>query len=247
LAEQNDLVDAFERGEDVYKIMASSIYVKAQEEITKDERFVGKTTILGCGYGMGSAKFKTQLKAFNVEIEEGEASRIIQVYRETYDWIPTLWKKAGLALDAMLANQTTTLGRGGILVVDGAKGIRLPNGLYVKYPNLRKITNEEGKSELVYDTKKGKAVIPNRIYGGKVIENVCQALARIVIGEQMLRVAKKYKVAMTVHDAIGCVVPEHEAQTGKEYVEMCMKMRPKWALDLPLNCEAGIGKTYGDC
>ena len=247
LADQNDLVDAFERGEDVYKIMASSIYVKAQEEISKDERFVGKTTILGCGYGMGSKKFQAQLKTFNVEIEDGEANRIIQVYRETYDWIPSLWRQAGLALDAMLANQTTTLGRGGILVVEGARGIRLPNGLYVKYPNLRKITNEEGKSELVYDTKKGKAVIPNRIYGGKVIENVCQALARIIIGEQMLQVAKKYKVVMTVHDAIACVIPEQEAQTGQEYVEMCMRMRPKWAVDLPLSCESGVGKSYGEC
>jgi DNA polymerase len=247
LAEQNDLVDAFERGEDVYKIMASSIYVKAQEEISKDERFVGKTTILGCGYGMGSTKFQAQLKTFNVEIEDGEASRIIKVYRETYDWIPTLWNKAGKALEAMIANQTTTLGRDGILVVEGAKGIRLPNGLYVKYPNLRKMRNEQGKDEYVYDTKKGKAVVPNRIYGGKVIENVCQALARIIIGEQMLQVAKKYKVVMTVHDAIACVIPEQEAEAGQEYVEMCMKMRPKWALDLPLSCESGIGKSYGDC
>jgi len=247
LADQNNLVDAFERGEDVYRIMASSIYNKATEEINKDERFVGKTTILGCGYGMGSKKFQVQLKTFNVEIEDGESNRIIQVYRETYDWIPQLWRQAGLALDAMLANQTTTLGRGGILVVEGAKGIRLPNGLYVKYPNLRKITNEEGKSELVYDTKKGKAVIPNRIYGGKVIENVCQALARIIIGEQMLQVAKKYKVVMTVHDAIACVIPEQEAQTGQEYVEMCMRMRPKWAQKLPLNCESGVGKSYGEC
>jgi DNA polymerase len=247
LAEQNDLVDAFERGEDVYKIMATSIYGKAQEEITQDERFVGKTTILGAGYGMGAKKFKAQLKTFNVEVSDEETAHIIKVYRETYDWIPTLWRQAGLALDAMLANQTTTLGRGGILVVDGAKGIRLPNGLYVKYPNLRKITNEEGKSELVYDTKKGKAVIPNRIYGGKVIENVCQALARIIIGEQMLQVAKKYKVVMTVHDAIACVIPEQEAQTGQEYVEMCMRMRPKWALELPLSCESGVGNTYGDC
>ena len=247
LAEQNDLVDAFERGEDVYKIMASSIYVKAQEEISISERFVGKTTILGCGYGMGSAKFQTQLKTFNVEIEDGEASRIIQVYRETYDWIPTLWSKAGKALDAMIANQTTTLGRGGILVIEGTKGIRLPNGLYVKYPNLRKMRNEQGKDEYVYDTKKGKAVIPNRIYGGKVIENVCQALARIIIGEQMLQVAKKYKVVMTVHDAIACVIPEQEAETGQEYVEMCMKMRPKWALELPLDCDSGMGKSYGEC
>jgi len=247
LAEQNDLVDAFERGEDVYKIMASSIYVKAQEEISKDERFVGKTTILGCGYGMGSAKFKAQLKTFNVEIEDGEANRIIKVYRETYDWIPQLWRQAGVALDAMFANQTTTLGRNGILVVEGTKGIRLPNGLYVKYPNLRKIRNEQGKDEYVYDTKKGKAVVPNRIYGGKVIENVCQALARIIIGEQMLQVAKKYKVVMTVHDAIACVIPEQEAQTGQEYVEMCMRMRPKWAQELPLNCESGVGKSYGEC
>jgi DNA polymerase len=247
LAEQNDLVDAFERGEDVYKIMASSIYVKNQEEINKDERFVGKTTILGCGYGMGSTKFQAQLKTFNVEIEDGEASRIIKVYRETYDWIPTLWGKAGKALDAIINNQTTTLGRDGVLVVEGAKGIRLPNGLYVKYPNLRKMRNEQGKDEYVYDTKKGKAVVPNRIYGGKVIENVCQALARIIIGEQMLQVAKKYKVVMTVHDAIACVIPEQEAEAGQEYVEMCMKMRPKWALDLPLSCESGVGTSYGEC
>jgi DNA polymerase len=247
LAEQNDLVDAFERGEDVYKIMASSIYVKAQEEISKDERFVGKTTILGCGYGMGGAKFQAQLKTFNVEIEDGEANRIIKVYRETYDWIPQLWRQAGLALDAIINNQTMYLGRGKVLQVEGTKGIRLPNGLYMKYPNLRKITNEQGKTEYVYDTKKGKAVIPNRIYGGKVIENVCQALARIIIGEQMLQVAKKYKVVMTVHDAIACVVPEAEAETAQEYVEMCMKMRPKWALELPLSCESGVGNSYGEC
>ena len=247
LAEQNDLVDAFERGEDVYKIMASSIYGKNQEEISKDERFVGKTTILGCGYGMGSKKFQAQLKTFNVEIEEGEATRIIQVYRETYDWIPQLWKQAGLALDAIINDQTAPIGRKGVLFVDGRKGIRLPNGLYVKYPNLRKMRNEQGKDEYVYDTKKGKAVIPNRIYGGKVIENVCQALARIIIGEQMLQVAKKYKVVMTVHDAIACVIPEQEAQTGQEYVEMCMRMRPKWAVDLPLSCESGFGKSYGEC
>lgn len=247
LAEQNDLVEAFERGEDVYRIMASAIYGKPVEEITKDERFVGKTTILGAGYGMGAVKFQAQLKTFGVNLPEDECKRIIQVYRETYPQIPKLWRQAGDALLAISNEQTAPIGREGVLVVEGAKGIRLPNGLYVKYPNLRRWVNDQGKEELVYDTKKGKAVIPNRIYGGKVIENVCQALARIVIGEQMLRVAKKYKVAMTVHDAIGCIVPENEAETGKEYVEMCMRIRPKWALDLPLNCEAGVGKTYGDC
>ena len=246
LAEQDDLVEAFDRGEDVYKIMASAIYGKDVTQITKDERFVGKTTILGCGYGMGAAKFQTQLKNFGVAIELDEAKRIIDTYRTTYPKITTLWKSAGTALKAILQNQQTTLGRGGILKIEGEKGILLPNTLYLRYPNLRIVENED-KAELVYDTKKGKAVLPTRIYGGKVIENVCQALARIVIGEQMLMVAKKYRVVMTVHDAIACIAPSEQVETAKEYVEMCMRTRPSWGMELPLNCEAGYGESYGDC
>ena len=247
LAEQNDLVEAFDRGEDVYKIMASAIYGKDINDITKDERFVGKTTILGAGYGMGAKKFRSQLKTFNVDMPQEECERIISVYRQTYPMIPMLWREAGNALLAIANDQSAPLGRSGVLDVVGAKGIRLPNGLYIKYPNLRRWTNDSGKEELVYDTKKGKAVIPNRIYGGKVIENVCQALARIAIGEQMLLIAKKYRVVMTVHDAIACIVPTHEAETAREFVEMAMRIRPKWALDLPLNCESGVGHSYGDC
>ena len=149
LAEQDDLVEAFDRGEDVYKIMASAIYNKSVSEITKDERFVGKTTILGCGYGMGAAKFQTQLKNFGVEITIEEAKRIIDTYRNTYPKITELWKSAATALKAILQNQQTTLGRGGILKIEGSDGILLPNGLYLRYPNLRLIENEEGKSERV--------------------------------------------------------------------------------------------------
>jgi len=247
LAGQNDLVQAFEDGEDVYKIMASAIYGKPESEITKEERFVGKTTILGAGYGMGAAKFQAQLKNFGVEISLDEAKRIIDTYRLTYPKIVELWKDAGVALKAILQKQQTSLGRGGLLSVQGDNGIILPNSLRLKYPNLRLHENEEGKAEIVYDTKKGKATIPNRIYGGKVIENVCQALARIIIGEQMLMIAKKYRVVMTVHDAIAIVVPKAEAEVAKEYVELCMRLRPQWALELPLNCEAGYGTSYGDC
>jgi DNA polymerase len=247
LAEQNDLVEAFDRGEDVYKIMASAIYGKDVSEITKDERFVGKTTILGCGYGMGASKFQLQLKNFGVQIELEEAKRIIDTYRATYPKITELWKSAAASLKAILQNQQTTLGRGGILKIQGNSGVLLPNGLYLRYPNLRLVENEEGKAELVYDTKKGKAVIPTRIYGGKVIENMCQALARIIIGDQMLMVAKKYRVVMTVHDAIACVVPTEQVESATEYVEMCMRTRPDWGMELPLNCEAGYGPSYGDC
>jgi DNA polymerase len=247
LAGQEDLVVAFKNGEDVYKIMAAKIYDKPEANITKDERFVGKTTILGCGYGMGAAKFMKQLKTFGVEISEDEAQGIIDTYRKHYLAIPRLWREAGSILDTIIDNKTKKFGRNDLLVVEGEKGIRLPNGLYLRYPNLRKQNNDDGKSEYVYDTKKGKTTVPNRIYGGKVVENLCQALARIIIGEQMLLIAKKYKVVMTVHDAIACVVHEDEARIAQENIEMFMRVRPAWALELPLNCEAGAGKSYGDC
>ena len=247
LAGQDDLVEAFENGKDVYKIMASAIYGKEESEITKDERFVGKTTILGAGYGMGASKFQAQLKTFGVSVEADEAARIIQVYRETYPEIPKLWREAGRALDAIAEDKTCDLGRKGVVVVDGKRGIRMPNGLYIKYPNLRTRTNDDDKDEYVYDTKRGRAVIPNKIYGGKVVENLCQGLARTIIGEQMLMIAKKYRVVMTVHDAIAIVAPENEIQSAQEYVELCMRIRPSWAMELPLNCESGHGKSYGEC
>jgi len=248
LAEQDDLVRAFNNGEDVYKIMASAIYGKPINAISKDERFVGKTTILGSGYGMGAAKFQTQLGNFGVDVELDDTKRIIDTYRQTYPKIPELWKRSGQILDAIIANQYTEFGRDGVLQVEGNKGIRLPNGLYLKYANLRMQQDPEtGRTEYVYDVKKGRATIPNRIYGGKVVENVCQALARIVIGDQMLKIAERYRVVMTVHDAVACVVPQADVDEAQAYVESCMRLRPKWASDLPLNCESGYGKSYGDC
>jgi DNA polymerase I-like protein with 3'-5' exonuclease and polymerase domains len=243
LAGQDDLVADFDKGEDVYKIMASAIYNKPADDVTEQERFVGKTTILGAGYGMGAAKFKAQLKTFGVEMELSECDYIIKVYRETYPMIPRLWKEAGRALNALMAGQTAPIGRDGVLVVDD-QGIKLPNGLYIKYPRLR--TQAQGdRQEMVYDTKKGRATIPTRIYGGKCVENVCQALARIVIGEQMLMVARRLPVVMTVHDAVGALVKIDDADAGRTFVEQCMRIRPKWALGLPLNCESKIGASYG--
>jgi DNA polymerase len=247
LAGQEDLLTAFTNGEDVYKIMASSIYMKPVEEVNKAERFVGKTTILGAGYGMGATKFQTQLKNFGVDTPLEECKRIIDVYRKTYPKIPELWRDAHDALTDMMSNKVSDLGRNGLLKIEGKNGIRLPNDLYIKYPNIRKVQQEDGKSELLYDTKKGRSFIPTRIYGGKVVENLCQALARIVIGGQMLMIAKKYRVVMTVHDAVACIVPEGEAELAKEYVELCMRLRPEWAQDLPLNCESGYGHSYGEC
>ena len=244
LAGQNDLVEAFDRGEDVYKIMASAIYNKPAADVTKEERFVGKTTILGAGYGMGATKFQVQLKTFGVDVSEVECQRIISVYRSTYSKIPALWKEAGRCLDAITGGFHATLGREGVLEFSAAmKGFKLPSGLWQRYEGLKEITDPQGYKQHVYKTRKGDV----KLYGGKLIENLCQAIARCVIAEQMLKIGNKYPAVLTVHDAVAALVPEVEAKEGQEYIEQCMRWRPTWAETLPLNCESGVGKSYGEC
>ena len=118
----------------------------------------------------------------------------------------------------------------------------LPNGLMIRYDGLHAEQGEMGY-EYVYKTRNG----PNRIYGGKVIENVCQAVARCIIGEQLAKIAKKHRIVLTVHDSIVACVPEEQAEKAQAYIEQCMRWTPDWATGLPVNCESGVGKSYGAC
>lgn len=238
LAGQEDLVDAFAKGEDVYKIMASAIYGKPADDVTKEERFVGKTTILGAGYGMGAVKFQAQLKIFGVTLSEDECQRIIHVYRETYPKIPELWKQAQKTLEAIAVQQTTPVGVHPEVISVREGGIYLPSGLYLRYPDLEK----DAEGQYSYGTRKGRI----KIYGGKITENFTQAVARCAVGEQMLRIARKYKVALTVHDSVVCVAKREETDTAVAYITECMNWRPSWAKTLPLSCEVGFANTYGE-
>lgn len=238
LSGQNDLVEQFAVGEDVYRIMASAIYNKDVSDITKDERFIGKTVVLGCGYGMGAEKFKNMLSLQKIAMEKSEAERIIRIYREKNFKIKQLWGEGQNALRFILQKRNAPIGQHDVVrVMNG--GLLLPSGITMLYNNLRQ--DEEG---FQYDAKKNETV---RIYGGKVVENIVQALARIVIGQQMLKIAERYRVVLTVHDAVACIAPETEVLEAKRYVEECMRLAPEWATGLPLNCESGYGRSYGDC
>ena len=243
LAEQNDLVEAFARKDDVYKKMASAIYGKPEDQISKDERFVGKTTILGADYGMGTVKFQGQLKTFGVDVSLDEARRIIDIYRKTNPAVTALWRQAQNMLINMSRAEACVLGRKGVLAVDPwENAVKLPSGLLMRYTDLKYAEGEQG-IEFSYQTRKGRT----RIYGGKVIENVCQAIARCIIAEQMLKIGKRYKVVLTVHDAIACIAPDEEVAEAQAFVEECMRWTPEWAAGLPVNCESGVGQSYGDC
>lgn len=204
----------------------------------------GPIIVHNCGYGVGHVKLQGFLKTqAGAEVSLDEAKRIISTYRSASYRIAELWEKSGKALSNLMQGYASDIDAVGLIKAVPDKGITLPNGLFIQYPNLRSVVKDDGKSEMVY-TSKG---LPVRIYGGKVVENFTQAVARCVVAEQALRIAKRYKVVLTVHDAVAIVAKESEAKEAQAYVEECMSWNPKWAGGLPLACESGMGASYGDC
>jgi len=243
LAGQNDLTEAFARGEDVYIKMAAQIYGCAEEEVTGAQRFIGKTTILGAGYGMGAEKFGMQLKTFGHEVSPNEAKRIINIYRDANWRISQLWREAHHAVKQLAQGVSGCFGASHkVSYCAEQSGIKLPSELYIYYEDLSGYQNSQGV-EYTYKVRRGR----KKLYGGKVVENVCQGIARCIIGEQMLRIAKKYPVVLTVHDSIACCVPDEQVNEAQRYVEDCMRWTPDWAEGLPINCESGKAKSYGEC
>lgn len=245
LAGQEDLIAQFARGEDVYSLFASKIYDKPVSNDTPVERFVGKTCILGLGYGTGAEKLRLTLKTTppGAILSFDEAKRIVDLYRATNDKITALWRECDQALRAMMAwgsgDKPFYLGAQQVVMVTGPETLRLPNGLCIRYPNLR--LNDEGK--VIYDSRRG----PVNLWGGAMVENIVQALARIIVGVQMLEIRKKYFIALTVHDAAVSVVPDHEIKEGVEYIRNVMSTPPSWANGLPVACSVKYARNYGEC
>jgi DNA polymerase I-like protein with 3'-5' exonuclease and polymerase domains len=241
LSGQDDVVDQFARGEDVYSIFASKVYGFEVSKEFPTERFVGKTCVLGLGYGTGAAKLRhtlaTQPPGADIELEESE--RIVRLYRDSNYRIVDLWGECNQTLRDLCAGvgKPYYLGKHKCVIVCD-EGLKLPNGMYIRYKDLR----ADGRGH-VYSSRKG----PVNIWGGAMVENVVQALARIIVGEQMRWISKQYRVALTVHDAAVLVVPETELSAAKEYVELCMSTPPAWAKGLPVACELKFSESYGRC
>ena len=257
VAEQHDLVSAFAQGRDVYSEFASEVYGRTITKDDKVERFVGKTCILGLGYGMGAEKFRRTLEIgqgdISVKISLDQADRIVRLYRQKNHKIVSLWQKCGSALGGIVARQTGSIAK--MLEYD-EQGIRLPNSLYIRYPALR----ANGTNyEYISDARTYRKAIKERvmtgqvdeiswtkIYGGKVTENLIQAMARIVVSEQMTAIGQHYHVAFQVHDEIIITAPEDRASEAEQHLVRIMSTAPSWCTDLPVACEAGYATNYGD-
>lgn len=261
VAQQNDLLDAFREKRDVYSEFASEVYGRKVTKADKIERFVGKTCVLGLGYGMGADKFKATLAigqaGLRVNIDYSEAKRIVNLYRTKNHKIATFWNRCNTALSHLVSKQDFALVSHSphIELIDD--GIRLPNGLAIRYPLLTathdgyvytadaRVYREAVKDRVLgQDLNTDKFI---RIYGGKVTENLVQALARIVVAEQMIKIGERYKVVLQVHDEVVILCDAAEVEEAKAYMLEVMSTPPVWAPDLPVACEADHGENYGEC
>ena len=247
LAGQDDIVQLYKDERDVYCEFASNVYNRTITKADPVERFVGKTCTLGLGYGTGWSKLQHTLKTQppGADLPDEDCQNLVKVYRRLNDKVIKLWADCDRAL-ADMANwgndmKPYYLGEHKCLLVT-KEGIKLPNGLYIHYPELKK-EKVDGKDKFMYKSRKGYI----SLWGGSVVENVVQALARIVVGEQMIKINDKYKPVLTVHDAVVCVVPKEEIEEASKYIINIMSTAPDWATGLPVACEAKYGNSYGDC
>lgn len=256
LAGELDLLNQFENNLDPYKIFAAKVFGVDVTQVTKEQRFLGKTSILGLGFGLGWIKFKEQVRVKSLEalkltgqgaeliLSDAEAARIVNTYRSTYFRVPQLHRSLQAALPILAG------GWGHYSIgpcVFEHERISLPSGLYLRYRNLRQVQTSDG-TEWVYDYG-GET---KRIYGGALLENIVQALARIIVMDAAVRIEDQINpyglsIALQVHDALAYCVPKVFTQWLKQILHTEMHRRPSWAPDLPIAAEMHSGPSYGEC
>jgi len=238
LARQEDLLAAFDRGEDVYCQFASEIYGRPITKDNKLERYVGKTAILGLGYGMGAEKFQYTLASGSpsVEVTIETARTIVQQYRSTYYNIPRLWSVCKQLLYSMMDRNQIGNTYGPLAVSNNA--IKLPNGMFLKYPALQYINGE-----FLYTGRNNSMI---RTHGPRVCENIIQALARIVITDQILTTHQlpEVDVVLTVHDEIIALSSKEKPDETLDQILAIMKKPPVWCSSLPLDAEGHFSNVY---
>jgi hypothetical protein len=169
-----------------------------------------------------------------VDKDLNEVKNIVYAYREANPDLVTAWQDAGTMLESVKAGQIYTMGNGNIIKSVPKEGMMKPNGMMLGLPNLRKIKTEDNRESWVYDKILGRTIIPEYIHPAKTFQRCIQSLARDIIGEQLILVAKKYDVVMTVHDELVMLCREDEVENCVSYVEECMTTAPVWCSDLSI-------------
>ncbi len=238
LAGQLDVVETFRQNKDPYVGVASQFYGRTITRADKTERHLGKTIELGCGYGMGAERFKVTcangpLGGAPIHLTLDEAQAAVDIYRGTHKRVVWMWyHTAEDALNA-LANGGT-LEWGPMAIDQGA--VWLPNGLPLCYDDPQVDNNGDRWFKV-----RGRR---SKMYGGKLVENVVQALSRVVLSEAMLRISQRYKIVNCTHDEVMVLADVDDAE-ALPYLLSELRKEPTWAPGLPLDAEGVEGERYG--
>ena len=256
---QQDILDMLVNKDDLYSSFATDIYgTPIDKHQHPDERQTGKIGVLSLGYQAGGGTFK---RAYAVETRKAgnpktitmeEAQRIVDIYRMRFYRFPLTWRALGDNLQVMARGQIPTNLETNPPLVWGTDRITGPSGLALKYPDIgwRTILDKQTNSDkqaitFTSHSKTNKSGI-KPIYGGALLENISQFLAReIMTYHGGIFMANGLHPAMQTHDEYCFVVPEAEAEETKAYVTEVMSMSPPWWPDLPLACEVGSHQVYG--
>lgn len=245
LAGQADLVEGFRDGRDIYSEFATKIYGYEVNKVDNPkERFVGKTCILGLGYGMGHAKFHLKVLQEGIAMDTREAARVVQLYRSTYHRIPLLWRWLESMAHTYMLKKGAMYPHGPFIFCN--ERIILPNGMPLIYPGLRWSGGGFTFDSRFVTSQDGEPV-GRKIWGGMYLENVSQALARIIASRAELKLAHmNLPTALQVHDELVWVVPTAVVDKVKTAVALVMTQPVDFLPALPVAVEVKHGPTYGD-
>ena len=243
LWDQIDLLDAFRDKRDVYSEFATDIYGRKITKDDKNDRHVGKVCVLGLGYQMGAPKLqmtlaKGALGGPKIALPLDQCQHIVNTYRRKYYAIKQGWGRSKDFIEHMSNPDLEPIQYKCLEI--GFEHIRLPNGMCLKYPDLRMAKGEKGWDEWSYQS----GDIRKKIYGGLLCENLVQALARIIVAEQMLMIDTKYPVVMTTHDEAVTHPKTKDAAKCYAFMEKCMTTPLWWCPEIPLAAEGGTAGNY---
>jgi hypothetical protein len=242
LAGETSLIRDIENDIDTYCVFASAFYGRT---ITKDdvERKFGKTAILGLGYNMGAKKFKVKVRTDTGQvISDEDANKAVQMYRRRYPRIPATWRFLDTIIPRMADKNIVNGGWVGSMPVKyGFEYIELPDGLRMKYPNLRQVPGKKGP-QWAYDKYEKGNLEMKFLYGGKLLENISQGLAGVLCREAT---EPFYHCATgSIYDEIHLVVKTPLAPLMAQKLKRTMSASPKWFRQIHLDAEVGYGPTW---
>ena len=240
---QTDILDILRNNGDVYSYTASDHFgIPINKKTHPNERQFGKLLELACGYGMGHKKFRIQaalgaLGTPKTYLSEQEAYSTIQNYRTTHASIKGMWDWLTKTIIPGMSQPGFELQYKCVKFIHS--GIELPNGMMLLYPDLQ---CEEGNQ---WTFQKGNK--RSKLYGGLLLENIIQALARIAVFEQMMVVEDRLPNLVTVsstHDEFLALETIDKSQASFDIMLEEMGKSPTWAKDLPVTAEGGFDKCY---